>query len=413
MFKLFANGLVLKPDFSLEPASILVQDDIVYDILAPDQKPLKPVDCEIDLEGKIVFPGLINSHDHLIDTCWKGIGETPVENWYDWDRSMRSTAEYKLLQKLSVTDLYIVGMYKNILSGVTTVVDHFPAEVSGTFARHELVTLLEHFYLVHSASTHQLPWGRNIQEQFNQARGILPFILHIGEGTGREITEEIETLNRLGVLDRNTILVNGTHLQDADLQLIASRGCTLVWLPTSSQNIFGRQPDIRRIVELGIPLTLGTDSSVTGSTHLLGELKKALEFSRNHLEGMISAKDLVEMTTLNAARAFGLEKQTGTLTPGKRADFVVFEDIEDVDPFDNFISRKPEQFSMVVHRGTMITGDDEFRKISSVDFSQYSEVRINGVARLLFGRPIQMLDRIRHKLEREIVFPFFNITAED
>ncbi|HMM61488.1 MAG TPA: hydrolase, partial [Candidatus Rifleibacterium sp.] len=74
-------------------------------------------------------------HDHLIDTCWKGIGETPVENWYDWDRSMRSTAEYKLLQKLSVTDLYIVGMYKNVLSGVTTVVDHFPAEVSGTFAR--------------------------------------------------------------------------------------------------------------------------------------------------------------------------------------------------------------------------------------------------------------------------------------
>lgn len=227
---------------------------------------------------------------------------------------MRSTAEYKLLQKLSVTDLYIVGMYKNVLSGVTTVVDHFPAEVSGKL----LPVMSSSPCSSTSISCIQLRiisfhGGRNIQEQFNQARGILPFILHIGEGTSKEITEEIETLNRLGVRPPNTILVNGTHLQDADLQLIASRGCTLVWLPTSSQNIFGRQPDIKRAVELGIPLTLGTDSSVTGSTHLLGELKKALEFSRNHLESMISAKDLVEMTTLNAARAFGLEKQTGTL----------------------------------------------------------------------------------------------------
>lgn len=58
MFKLFTNGLVLKPDFSLELDGVLVQDDIIYDILTPDQKPLKPVDCEIDLEGKIVFPGV-------------------------------------------------------------------------------------------------------------------------------------------------------------------------------------------------------------------------------------------------------------------------------------------------------------------------------------------------------------------
>ncbi|HNX75658.1 MAG TPA: amidohydrolase family protein, partial [Candidatus Rifleibacterium sp.] len=123
--------------------------------------------------------------------------------------------------------------------------------------------------------------------------------------------------------------------------------------------------------------------------------------------------DIVEMTTTTAARIFGIEKQVGVIEPGKRADFVVFEAEEESDIFELFIKTRPEQFSMVVHNGTMITGNDEFRKISSVDFSQYSEVRLNGMAKLLYGRPIQMLDRIRHKLDHEIVFPFFDITAED
>lgn len=413
MFKLFANGQVLQADFSLQPASILVQDDIIYDILSPGQVPLKPVDSEIDLDGQLIFPGLINSHDHLIETCWKGLGEVPADNWYTWDQSMRASNEYKLLQKLSVTDLYVIGMYKNVVSGTTTVVDHFPAEVSATFARHELVSLLEHYYLAHSVSEYQLPWGRNAQEQFSQARGILPFIIHIGEGTSKEVSEELEVLNRFGALDRNTVLVNGTFLQEQDLQLIASHGASLVWLPTSSQRIFGRQPEIKRILELGIPLTIGTDSSSSGATNLLAELKTAHKYSEEHLDGMLSAKDLVAMVSQTAARIFGIEKNVGVLTPGKRADFIVFNDEADTDPFESFIKNKPEQFSMVVHNGTMITGNDEFRKISSVDFSQYSEVRLNGVAKLLYGRPIQMLDRIRHKLDQEIVFPFFDVTAED
>lgn len=413
MFKFFTNARVLKPDFSLQSCNILIQDDIIYDILNPGQTPLKPVDNEIDLEGKAIFPGLINSHDHLIETCWKGLGEVPVENWPAWDHQMRASDEYHLLQKMSVTDLYVIGMYKNVISGTTTVVDHFPAEVSATFARHELVSLLDHFYLAHSVSEHQLQWGRNIQEQFSQARGILPFIIHIGEGTSKEFAEELEALNRMGALSRNTVLVNGTFLTDSDLQLVASKGASLVWLPTSSERIFGRQPEIGRILDLGIPLSIGTDASCTGSTNMLAEMKAALAFSQNHLGGRLSARDIVEMTTTTAARIFGIEKQVGVIEPGKRADFVVFEAEEESDIFELFIKTRPEQFSMVVHNGTMITGNDEFRKISSVDFSQYSEVRLNGMAKLLYGRPIQMLDRIRHKLDHEIVFPFFDITAED
>ena len=117
MFKLLKNGLVLQPDFTFKKQSILIQDDIIYDLLEPEQIPLKPVETEINLEGQVVFPGLINGHDHLIDTSWRSFGQMPVDNWFEWENSIHSEPDYKLQQKLSASDLYIVGMYKNVISG--------------------------------------------------------------------------------------------------------------------------------------------------------------------------------------------------------------------------------------------------------------------------------------------------------
>ncbi|KAF1079165.1 MAG: hypothetical protein GQF41_4514 [Candidatus Rifleibacterium amylolyticum] len=413
MFKLFANAQVLQPDMSIRHCDILVQDDCFYDLLEPGATCSKPVESEVDLGGQMVIPGLINAHDHLIDTCWTGLGETPVENWYEWNRSVHESKEYKLMQRLSVTDLYVIGMYKNIVSGATTVVDHFPSEISATFIGHPLVSLLEHFYMAHSVSQHQLKWGSNPAEQFRQARGILPFIIHVGEGKHQEIREEMEQLNRMGAIDKNTVLVNATFLEEADLQLIASRGSTIVWLPTSSSRIFGRHPDVNKIKELGIQLLIGTDSSITGSTSLLSELNRAWQFSQEHLASSITAKDLVKMATIDAAKVFGIEKIAGSVVPGRRADFVVFQQQPEGDVFEQFLKMRPENFSMVVHKGTMIIGNDEFRKISAIDFSQYSEVKLNGKTKILYGQPSQLLERMRHKLNSGIVFPFFDISCED
>ena len=67
---------------------------------------------------------------------------------------------------------------------------------------------------------------------------------------------------------------------------------------------------------------------------------------------------------------------------------------------------------MIVHQGAMIIGNDEFRKVSSIDFSLYSEVRVNNLAKVLYGRPVQLLERINHKLDKQMNFPFFPIQAE-
>ena len=120
---------------------------------------------------------------------------------------------------------------------------------------------------------------------------------------------------------------------------------------------------------------------------------------------------VLKMATLDAAQIFGIEKEVGSLVPGKRSDFIVFED-NGSDPFENFMNLMPEDYSMVIHKGNMIVGNDEFRR-TSVDFSRYSEVKLNGATKLLFGRPVQLIERICNKLDKDIVFPFFDVLEED
>ena len=139
--------------------------------------------------------------------------------------------------------------------------------------------------------------------------------------------------------------------------------------------------------------------------------KAAKKYSSDFLNNSITSKDLVKMATIEAAKIFGLEKEAGSLVPGKSSDFIVFED-NGSDPFDNFINMKPEDYSMVIHKGHMIVGNDEFRR-TSVDFSRYTEVKLNGATKLLFGRPVQLIERIRNKLNKNIVFPFFDVSSED
>lgn len=411
MFKLFRNANVLQADLSVRLCDLIVQNDLIYDLVDPGTEINRQIDTQVDLEEQYVFPGMINSHDHLINTCWKPACEGPFDNWYEWVKAVKSSEEHKLLQKLSVTDLYIIGMYKNIISGATVVVDHFPSEVSATFFNHPLTSLLENFLISHSVSRHKLHWSPSIQEQIRRAKEI-PFLVHAGEGKSKEIQEEVLTLKRLNALSANTVLANCTFLSESDLEMIGEAQASIVWLPTSSSRVLGQNPNIGKILDLGISLTIGTDSSISGSQNMLGELKAAYDYSKTHLNGRLSAKDIVRMATIEAAKIWGISKHHGDLNPGKRADFVVFRGKESEDVFYDFITNQPEDFSMVVHRGTMISGNDEYRRMSSIDFSLYSEVKINGVSKILYGRPLELLGRVRHKLDRMVNFPFFNITPE-
>ncbi|MBF0501140.1 MAG: amidohydrolase family protein [Candidatus Riflebacteria bacterium] len=408
MYKLLENGRILTPEFEIRPGKVLICDDIITGVYGPDDPLPKVSELTINLEGRIVFPALINCHDHMYETFGPRGEDGHFRNWFDWERDFLESPIHRLKQYLSIADLYALGMYRNAISGVGLVVDHFPREVSGTFLGKPLLAMLEHFFLAHSVSSHALEWGEGLYEEFCQSRGVLPFILHMEEGFDSDIVEEIEVLNRLGALAENTVLVNGIGFSDSDLELIAAKKASVVWTPEANRHIFGSMAPVAKMLDMGIPVVLGTDSPMKGSANLFDELRLARAISHDHLGDRLKSVDLIDMVTRRAAQVFRVGAQRGTIAEGKFADLLIFEDLKG-DPFESFFALTPRDVTILTHRGVLVFGDEAFRNACFVEFDQFSEVLVGGRPKLIWGKPLQLLERISSKLGVPCVFPFLPI----
>ena len=181
--------------------------------------------------------------------------------------------------------------------------------------------------------------GRLLEEQ--RARG-LPVTLHAAEsreeaelftrGTGtladycRRIYKDtlrhagsspVRWLESQGLLPDGVVLVHGNTLDEADMDILARRGATVVHCP-SSHRFFGhpRFP-YEALRARGINVGLGTDSLASGDS--LSMLEQMRLFAESYPD--VSTEDVVAMATTNGARALGLG-DVGLLKAGYRADFV-------------------------------------------------------------------------------------------
>ena len=87
--------------------------------------------------GTLVFPALLNIHDHMRGNYLPKVGPSNghfYTNWDSWNDDLQaSTAVGERNRALSIADIYELSSYKNILSGVVTVQDHFPHEWNEPF----------------------------------------------------------------------------------------------------------------------------------------------------------------------------------------------------------------------------------------------------------------------------------------
>ncbi|MBI1909434.1 MAG: amidohydrolase family protein [Deltaproteobacteria bacterium] len=143
----------------------------------------------------------------------------------------------------------------------------------------------------------------------------------------------IEYLASIGFLEAGPSLVGCLHLSEGDLRLIRQARSSVVHCPRSNIDLkLGKAP-IRKILDAGIPVGLGTDLSFNqgslkqgsmkhGSVSLWGEMRAALELHGS--EGTpVTSEEVLEMGTLGGATALGLEGEIGSLEAGKKADFIV------------------------------------------------------------------------------------------
>jgi cytosine/adenosine deaminase-related metal-dependent hydrolase len=349
---------------TLENARV-VQDDCV------EAKPLgfsngyvaPTIDAEslrIDLRDHLIFPGLINAHDHLqLNAIPRLMQSEAFDNSYQWIDAFESyLKERSVLAATRVPSetRHWHGALKNLLAGVTLVAHHDPSVA--VFGDPEFpVRLLEDAGWSHSlglgiAPTGGLPrYGPPVRESFCATSSERPWVIHLAEGTDDVAAEELAELDALGCLSANTVIVHGVGLTRSDVDRVIERGAAVVWCPASNLAMLGRTLDPRRLFDAG-QLTLGTDSRLTGSRDLLDELRCAAESSD------LTPKELLRLVTADASRVLRMP-QHGGLNAGQHADCVIVRADHD-DPYEVLLRTNRSSIRAVVRHGVPVVADPDF-----------------------------------------------------
>ena len=130
-------------------------------------------------------------------------------------------------------------------------------------------------------------------------------------------------LAKIGVLGKNCSFTHMNIVRDEEIDAVVQSGMSLVWQPGNYQyySIAQQQRSLMAdLIERGVNITLGVDAAKIWT---FGDMARIAYLVARQGGGYISSEKLMEMQTIGAARAIGLDHIIGSLEPGKRADIVI------------------------------------------------------------------------------------------
>lgn len=176
-------------------------------------------------------------------------------------------------------------------------------------------------------------------------------LLHLAEGSDLVAENHFKALHQPPPLDRWAIAPSlaGIHcvpLVQADFDVLAAHGASMIWSPLSNLLLYGRTADIAAARAAGVRVGIGSDWSPSGSKNLLAELKVA------RFVGGIADRDLLAMATIDAAAILRWQATLGSLEAGKRADLIVVVGTAD-DPYGHLFTARETDIELVMIDGVV------------------------------------------------------------
>ena len=366
----------------------------------------------IDATGRAVLPGLINLHTHSSMIFFRGMADD--YSLATWGQALAGPhRDFDELPgfRLAADRLACLEMLR---SGTTTFVEmyHYPelvAAVAAEAGMRALVTLrlpfardrFDHALAEEAFDRLYRDWNgkgslitvglaahapHTVPEEVLRFTGELgqrrhvPLVIHLAEGP--EESTQIQKqfgmtptayVDSLGFFGPNVLAIHAIRLSDADIAILKRRGVSVAHNPESNAKLgsgVARVPDMR---QAGIHVGLGTDSAVSNNDlDLFQEMDSAVKLQRaSRLDWRaLTARQALDMTTIEGAAAIHMEREIGSLEVGKRADLIVVGlDRTELQPVYNYESQlvymaKGQDVRTVVVNGRVLMED---RKLLTMD----------------------------------------------
>lgn len=323
----------------------------------------------VDATGCLVLPGLINAHTHLPMSLFRGLADDlPLIAWL---QDHIFPAESAFIAPETVRYATLLSCAEMLLSGTTTCCDGYflESDVARAVQDSGMRAVVGQGVIDHPAPGVPDP-RRNIEAArsfLSECEGLCSrirpslfchspytcseetllrtkalcreigarFQIHVAETQWEQEhlmnttgTTPIGYLDRLGLLDPDTLLVHAIWVDEGDIERIHRSGASVVHAAQSAMKLGSGIAPIERYIALGIPTALGTDGSASNNTlDMFREMDITAKLHKiaNWNPTVLNSRTVIEMATIQAARAIGLEREIGSIEVGKKADIVILD----------------------------------------------------------------------------------------
>ena len=364
-------------DTILRPGAIAVSGEKIVAVGTPEQlaqtyAPKK----RIDAPACWIFPGLINTHNHLWQTMLKGLGDDM--GLIDWIQTLLAPTMPQIDDEAAYLGS-MLGALESARSGCTTMLDfmhHFPKlslydetirawdEVGGSLImartiRDSVRTSAVAGYPTDLTLDEQLAhveallerlgrnkvwiapgtvWGMSVDglkrvRTMADETGLL-ITIHMNEvafdseeSVRRTGLRSIPLLASIGFLNEDVLHAHGVYNDDDDIALLAKHRCAVSYNPISNMYLGSGIPPVVKMRDAGVRLSLATDGAASNNSQDMIEALKfgALLQKVAHADStIVSAPEILRMATVGGADAIH-RKDVGYLAPDMRADFFLFD----------------------------------------------------------------------------------------
>jgi 5-methylthioadenosine/S-adenosylhomocysteine deaminase len=371
-----ARGSIFSNDYSIG-----ITDNKIASIGKRSKLKEEGAQITLDATGKIIIPGMVNTHTHLFQTLCKGLGHD--KSLFDWFR----TAILPYAQLLSEDDCYwaaMLGCLEATKSGVTCLNDfmyvHPRPKLSDSVIRAMVDSGIRGIYsrgIVDAGKDHGMPdvLIEDLDDSIEDSERVFSAYQNTADGRisvwtapaslwmstpkafrkAKEFSDNHSTwltwhssetrgvvnycksqygksdmslLHDSKLLGERTLAAHCVWLSDSEIQQMKEDGSSVAHCPVANMYLsdgIARVPDMLRN---GINVGLGTDGSASNDNQdVISLLKTAALLHKVSAPDptIITAKEVLNMATIGGARSLGLGEQIGSIEIGKKADITILD----------------------------------------------------------------------------------------